>query len=125
MASKKRPASIVFPTSPSEIRHLEERCILSPNLCEQVIIEKNWRSQWPDVTEPERLPERIYAERMPAIFNHDVWFSFSDAPATSSVYYFPVERTRIWYSVYGSQWMLEQTYVSGPLCRIDLDRVNE
>lgn len=125
MASKKRPASIVFPTSPSEIRHLEERCILSPNLCEQVTIERNWRSQNPDVTEPELLPERGYGETMPAIFNLDVWFNFSDPHATSSVFYMPVERRRIWYSTYGGPWMLEQTYIAGPLCRIDLDRVNE
>lgn len=109
---------------------LDERLILSPALSNQVLIERAWRSHWRDTlavdpTPISEIPERQFAEFMPAIFHYDTWFSFADPTATSAVYFPPVIRTRIWVSVFGGPWQCEQTFVDGPFCRINLDRVNE
>lgn len=109
---------------------IDERLIMSPALSNQVLIERQWQSQWADTlavdpTPISEIPERYVTEFFPAIFNYDTFFTFHDPTATSSVYFAPVMRARIWVSVYGSQWQCEQTYVESALCRIDLDHVNE
>lgn len=109
---------------------LDERLIMSPSLSNQVLLERHWRSVWRDTlavdpTPLSEIPERYVTEFMPAIFDHDTFFSFVIPPHTSSVYFPPVMRTRVWVSVFGGPWQCEQTYVEGPLCRISLERVNE
>lgn len=112
-------------SSVEEKRYLDERLIMSPYLCNQVLIERNWRSLHHDVARPEDVPERFFTERFPAIFHENVWFNFDWTTATSNVFFFPVMRERIWVSAYGGAWQCEQTMIAGPLCRFDVDRTNE
>lgn len=111
-----------------DLQSLDERCILSSFLANQVLIERAWRSCFRGLPLPENLsdiPERRFVEHMPAIFDYDLWFNFDNVNATSSVYINPMRRVRIWVSIHGGDWQCEQTFVDGPLCTFDVDRVNE
>jgi hypothetical protein len=118
--------------SESDHKILEERMILSPHLANQYIIEKNWRALHLDVFPeapdanivPELLPERYFEEQLPAIFHEAVWFEFG-ANSSTVAFQMPVQRQRTWVSVYGGQWQCEQTFVTGPLCKFNIDRCNE